>query len=202
MIMWFWLLGTQLPIGLYVHISENTHPSVDVAANCIFLGVVLYFAKGMMPSLKGILRPRRIPVSSLVWILGLYLVLSAFVWGYYVVLDFFGVPFFNYLDSYQEHDWPFWSAVILICIVPAVLEEFAFRGILFQGLRELCSLSEALILQAVLFAVLHLLPLIFPSHFAIGLFFGFAAWKSHSLWPPILLHFVWNLTVLLLEKMG
>ena len=60
---------------------------------------------------------------------------------------------------------------------------------------------EALVVQAVLFAALHFSPLSIPSHFVIGIVFGILRRKTGSLYPPIVLHALWNGAVLWQETL-
>lgn len=56
--------------------------------------------------------------------------------------------------------------------MPAVIEEIAFRGFIQSALERFVGAREAPFIQAALFSVLHLLPLMFIRHFLMGLCFG------------------------------
>jgi membrane protease YdiL (CAAX protease family) len=58
---------------------------------------------------------------------------------------------------------------------------------------------EAWLVQAAFFSILHLSPVIFPTHFAMGLIFGWLRMRTDSLIPGMILHALWNAAIILLE---
>ena len=125
--------------------------------------------------------------------LGFTLVLSA----YFALLKYMGVPTVDFIRSYQKANWPVWSMFVLVSVVPAVVEELAFRGVIQSSLEQVGSGLEAWLIQAALFSVLHLSPIIFPSHFVMGLWFGWLRRRTQSLYPGMLMHGLWNAMVLI-----
>lgn len=87
--------------------------------------------------------------------------------------------------------------VILICVVPAVFEEFLFRGIITQGLKKYGKV-KALIISALLFTVYHMNAAQTPYQLLLGLVFSFVALFTGSVIPSTVLHFLNNLVVLIL----
>lgn len=83
-------------------------------------------------------------------------------------------------------------AFFVICVVPAMLEELLFRGVMQAMLRPY-GLWLAIVGQAVPFALLH--GNLASAFFALaaGIFLGWLAERSNSLLPGILLHFINNL---------
>jgi membrane protease YdiL (CAAX protease family) len=69
----------------------------------------------------------------------------------------------------------FLAEILLVGLIAPVTEEFAFRGFILGRLEKVLRPSEAMVVQAALFSVLHLLPWSFPSHFLMGLAFGYLA---------------------------
>lgn len=91
-------------------------------------------------------------------------------------------------------------ALVLFGIVPGVLEELLFRGILFRHLEEFGGSWFALALTSALFGLAHYFnpnATVFSS-FAIaveaGLLLGGAYMLTQSLWVPIGIHMAWNFT--------
>ena len=88
--------------------------------------------------------------------------------------------------------------LIVTAIVPGILEEIFFRGILFRWIEEWAGSWAALILTAALFGTAHILNpnATWFSSFAIameaGLLLGGAYMLTRSLWMPIGLHIAWN----------
>jgi len=126
-------------------------------------------------------------------------VFVAAVSAYFYVLEQLGVPMASASGEYVDADWPVWSMVLLVSVMPAVFEELAFRGVIQSSLERVLNARDAWLIQAALFSVLHLSPLAFPSHFAMGLCFGYMRKLSRSIYPGMLLHACWNGLVLFRE---
>jgi len=88
--------------------------------------------------------------------------------------------------------------VLMIAIIPALGEEFIFRGIV-QKLFAQWSRNHhvAVIVTAVLFSAMHLQFFSFLPRFALGILLGYMLVWSGNLWIPIAAHFVNNLAALL-----
>jgi len=89
------------------------------------------------------------------------------------------------------------SLVLLVCILPAVSEEIAFRGLLQHWLQVAIRPARAVAVAAGLFVVLHFTVLSAPYLFLVGLLLGYAKWKTGSLYPSILIHFLHNFIVVM-----
>lgn len=81
--------------------------------------------------------------------------------------------------------------IIEVAIFPPLVEEFAFRGVILNRLRPYGD-SVALITTSVLFGLVHGNIVQIPFAFVVGLALGFAAIKSGSIIPGIIIHFVVN----------
>jgi membrane protease YdiL (CAAX protease family) len=110
-----------------------------------------------------------------------------------------GIPFERITDEMQRHDYKLWQLLALYSLAPAVTEEIAFRGIIFNRLQRVLGEREGWLVQAALFSVLHLSPVIFPTHFVMGLIFGWLRMRTGSLIPGMILHGAWNAAIILLE---
>src|SRR5579859_7343479 len=85
---------------------------------------------------------------------------------------------YNMSAKYVKAGWPLWAILGTISVEPGVFEEIAFRGIIQTKLSRILSVKEALIIQAALFSILHLNPMIFVSHFVMGLLLGWVRLRS------------------------
>ena len=91
-------------------------------------------------------------------------------------------------------------ALVMIGIIPGVVEEILFRGILFRHLEDFGGSWFALALTSALFGVAHIFNpnATFFSSFAIaveaGILLGGAYLLTRSLWAPIGIHAAWNFT--------
>jgi ABC-2 type transport system permease protein len=79
-----------------------------------------------------------------------------------------------------------------VAVVAApVVEEFLFRGILYRGLRRVCSAGWAVVLSALLFALVHP-PGGAGAVFGMGLVAAVVLEKTGRLWAAMLVHGIYN----------
>ena len=104
-------------------------------------------------------------------------------------------PFHLTTDLSSEYGYMNWIEIILLAtsvsIIPALVEEFAFRGIIMGKLRKYGD-SFAIFLSAVLFGMMHGNISQIPFAFIVGLILGFIVVKANSLLPAIIVHFFNN----------
>ena len=82
---------------------------------------------------------------------------------------------------------PIWMNLIIIALLPAVVEEFIFRGLILNGYKRRNPLM-AILLSSFLFGIMHMNLNQFSYAFVIGLIFGLLAYATGSLLPSILGH--------------
>jgi ABC-2 type transport system permease protein/sodium transport system permease protein len=93
---------------------------------------------------------------------------------------------------------PFWLIFLTSALIPAICEEFFFRGFVLSAFRSRLHPTRAVIYSALLFGVFHVVNgnVLSIERFAptaiLGLALGFLAVRSGSLWPGILLHAIHN----------
>jgi|YelNatPaOPRAMG01_1025707.scaffolds.fasta_scaffold01314_14 membrane protease YdiL (CAAX protease family) len=81
---------------------------------------------------------------------------------------------------------------IIVAIVPAICEETMFRGFIQRSFEFKLKPYMAALLTAVFFAIYHFNPYGLIPLFVLGFYFGFAAYKSDSIFVPMSLHFFNN----------
>lgn len=129
-------------------------------------------------------------------------VLFGFLELYFGVLRRWGALDASYSEAYLDHGWPVWSIYLLISLAPAVFEELAFRGFIMARLDAVMGPREAVAVQAAMFSVLHMSPLVFPSHFVFGVLLGALRRGTGSLYPGMAVHAAWNAWVVWQELRG
>ncbi len=80
------------------------------------------------------------------------------------------------------------SLGVLASTLAPFCEEAAFRGYVQSALLSRFRPRAAIVASAFLFATMHLDPVRFVAVFALGLLFGWLAWRSGSLWPAVAAH--------------
>jgi len=106
------------------------------------------------------------------------------------------MPLFYHLD------YPLLGAIIFVSVSPALFEELAFRGFVYNNIKVLSGESAAIWGSTFLFAIVHfsLLSLIWIIPF--GLLLAHYRKKHSTLFYGILGHFTHNTTTLLIEYYG
>lgn len=82
-------------------------------------------------------------------------------------------------------------AAVATLLAP-VCEEIAFRGYVQTTLGLRRGPAGAVLGAAVLFALLHMNPVLFPALVVLGAAFGWLTWRAGSIWPAVLAHAVNN----------
>ncbi len=93
---------------------------------------------------------------------------------------------------------PFWLILLTSAVIPALAEEYFFRGYVLSAFRNRVTSMRAVLYSALIFGLFHVitgsmlsLERFFPSTL-LGLFLGFVAIRTGSLWPGVLLHAIHN----------
>jgi len=89
---------------------------------------------------------------------------------------------------------------LLVSLVPAFCEELFFRGLVQSRLSAIWHPGLAILLTSVVFALVHIDAQHIVAVLPIGLFLGWAAWRSGSVWLSMLLHALNNLGAVLLDR--
>jgi hypothetical protein len=85
----------------------------------------------------------------------------------------------------------FWMLLLIAGLVP-IAEELLFRGMLYPLLRARMGPAAAIVLNAAIFALAHVLPILIPALFVVGLLLAFLREWSGSVVPCILYHMLQN----------
>lgn len=88
--------------------------------------------------------------------------------------------------------------IVYAAVLPALLEEFAIRGVVMQPLRRYGDWF-AIVASALIFALMHGNWVQAPFAFIAGIGMGYAVILSGSLWTGIIIHFINNLFSALLS---
>lgn len=86
----------------------------------------------------------------------------------------------------------FMVMLLLAGLLVPLVEELAFRGLLQGWIRERLGPAPAIVLSALIFALMHGIPMLIPALMLVG---GLLAWlyeRSGSLWPAIAMHASFN----------
>lgn len=135
---------------------------------------------------------------------------SVVTWvGSYLIVQFIGVilqQFFPEALEAQQSDltaiWdgaPMWLLILSSALMPAICEEWAFRGFLLGSLKKKYSKIVAIIASGLIFGLFHLSPLQILLVGIYGVVMGFVAYETGSIFATMLMHFLNNLTAVLIS---
>jgi uncharacterized protein len=88
--------------------------------------------------------------------------------------------------------------ILVIAIVPAICEEVLFRGYIQRSFEYRMKPFYAALITALFFGLFHMNPYGIVPLVVLGLYFGFAAYTSNSIFIPMILHFLNNFTAVIL----
>ena len=179
--------------------SEGANPFLSISLIqilvLIFPCMIYYLLKKRSfatPLMIGAVRLRHIPLmlaSVPVYVFGILLLKYV-----YLLLSFEPVAMYGFFDEISGRTGPDASllgVIISLVVIPAVCEEFLFRGVLlaeYNGLGE----ANAVVMSSVCFAILHFSVQNFPAYLLVGLLLGILTVVSRSLIPGMVLHLVSN----------
>jgi membrane protease YdiL (CAAX protease family) len=90
--------------------------------------------------------------------------------------------------------------VIAYCVQPAIVEELFFRYLTLDTLRGVMTVHQAVFISSLMFGIAHIgVPLSVPMLILVGVPLGYARAVSGNLALPMLIHFLHNGIILVLE---
>ena len=187
--------GAETPDDLAYRYSSSIAALVQYG---IMLGILLLIARGL--PLREVFALRR-PVS---WgrALGLAALSLVVIWVVSAAL----APF---LDATEEQglvpdDWDssrlgaFAAFFVVVTFLAPAVEELTYRGVGFTLLAPY-GLWVAIPVTGLLFGAAHGLLIALPVLTVFGLVVGWLRWRTDSIYPPMLLHSVFNGTALIVS---
>ena len=93
------------------------------------------------------------------------------------------------LDDFTRN--PFLLALFMVAVLPAVFEEFSFRGIIYNGLKSR-NILYAIIVSGVSFGLFHMNINQFLYATVLGVVLALLAEATDTILAPMLMHFIFN----------
>jgi uncharacterized protein len=148
-------------------------------------------------------------VKDLVFAIGAAIVLIATCALVYAFLSRFSAGFLHLLaqltavatDAQRLHGQSSSAWVIAIlrgCLLVPIFEEVFFRGLLLAWLNRHMRFVPALLVQAALFAAMHVYPVVFPYTLLFGIAAGYIRRATGSTFNTVLMHGMNNVVLLTL----
>ena len=100
----------------------------------------------------------------------------------------------NMETAYEELlTYPMVLLLTVAALMPAIGEELFFRGLLFGSWKLRLGPVKAMLLSSLIFGAFHMSLVKFLPTALLGLCFSYITWKSGSIYPGMVLHFINNL---------
>jgi uncharacterized protein len=97
------------------------------------------------------------------------------------------------LESFVIHSISDFVIIVLSAVVFAgVFEEMLFRGFVQKTFEKEFSVTQAILITAFIFGLIHMNPWWLVQISFFGVFLGIMAWKSDSIIPSMIVHFINN----------
>lgn len=101
----------------------------------------------------------------------------------------------NLLSSHSFFESSF--VIFVVAVTPAVCEETFFRGFVQKSFEQKFKPIWAAVITGIFFGLYHFNPYGLLSLIILGIYFGFAAYTSNSIFVSMFLHFINNLIALI-----
>ena len=197
-----WLIAGLLIgiIGLNRYLNYySSHALVELE---LLIPVVVILIIDRFEVMRGIpMKP--IGIKVILWTLLLTVLLLPLVYFLNLVSQLF-VPnhvlaeLFQYAQAGQNvYDYPIWLNLLYMAVLPGVVEEYLFRGVLAQGFRR-CGLLKTALLTALMFGLVHGNLNQFLYVFAVGIFFIYLDSAAGSIYASMLSHTLLNSVMIFL----
>lgn len=103
---------------------------------------------------------------------------------------------------HAEHWWSVPVQVVCLAIVPAVVEEIVFRGLMQRSLEAAIRPLWAIVWTTLVFSLLHFQPSTLLPMLVLGSVLGSLAYRTQSLVPGMVLHALFNGVMVALYQLG
>ena len=207
LVAWMALVVVLGAVAYSANLAESGNPDRDLLYRwataiggaiqyAIILAVVLLIARGVDRRALGLVRPRS-------WgrALGLGLAALVAIWVIGGVLNVF-------LEAGEEQGlvpdgWdssraaPFLANFAVVALAAPVVEELAFRGLGYAAVGSVLAPVGTIVVTGVAFGLAHGLVVALPVLSIFGMILAWLRWKTDSLYPPIVLHAVFNAAALI-----
>lgn len=221
----FNLLGAVIAIAVYGTDVKNADPTGLILINgfsqiVVLIGFPLILSKGLHIDVKvtaRLHRPRNAQLS--LFLLAIPMTISAQLFGsalssiWIDFLSLFPDLYTNLLEVQKLMDdmmaqlvkieTPFELFIMLsgVALIPAITEEFFFRGFLFTNIErsgEYLQTTIAVILTSLAFGASHMSPFNLPGLALLGALFAWMMVTSGTIYVPMLAHFFNNAIIVII----
>lgn len=104
------------------------------------------------------------------------------------------------IEAISEQQVGILFSLFTVAVTPAICEELMFRGYLQRNLDRVMPAAVSIVIIGILFGAYHLrFSQVLPLSL-LGIYFAYITWRTGSLWPAIVIHFIHNGAMVLLGQ--
>ncbi|MFW5804170.1 MAG: type II CAAX prenyl endopeptidase Rce1 family protein [bacterium] len=188
----FLIFFSQLTFIAFLLLYRNELDSpiiIDLVFAIIAVILSIRFYKVLKPSLA----IQRFSIKKSLQYAGIQTIITSFTFLVsYTLTQIFDLNSSTIKSEYEHYSYPFIIAFISIAIMPAIIEELVFRGVLFGQLLKLIHEKSVIIVTGILFAIIHFNFIGFIWLIPAGIYLGWLRYKEHTIWYGSLCHFIHN----------
>lgn len=184
----------------YFSDNSNIIGLVGITANMLFIWF-MFFAKQL--KIRNYLNFKKIDFKLILRLICYSLILQEISMSINKLINYW-VPLDEYMlqmrtaTSSDNH----FITLIIVGILAPIVEEVFFRGIIFTKLKNKINIKWAILIQALLFATIHMNLAQFSSCFILGIIAAFLYVRYDSMLAPIALHVSFNSFAVLMDCLG
>lgn len=108
----------------------------------------------------------------------------------------------RFMEQMHDPSQPWWIPILTLALAPAVCEELAFRGFILSGFSRSGRVGLGIVMSALTFGAMHMIPMQVFNAALLGLVLGFIAIKTNSIFPGIWFHFLYNSMAIMHGKLS
>jgi uncharacterized protein len=105
----------------------------------------------------------------------------------------------SYYKAYKGYAFPVMVMFYSIALMPALFEELAFRGVMYNYVASFLDERLVVAVTAFLFAIMHLSLLSLVWLIPFGFLIGNLRRKYNTIWYGVVLHFTFNFTACIID---
>jgi len=142
--------------------------------------------------------PRLIPLLQILFGAPLLALLVIYIARYlnYAI----GIETHSYYENYLLNTSNmYFYGILFVAFLPGFIEEFLFRGILFNHLLKLTKPKATILISGILFSFIHFSIFSLVWLTAIGLFLGYLRLRYRTIWYGIFFHVLYNASIFFIE---
>lgn len=160
----------------------------------------LSFVRLNYTAIKPVLKFKNFSVLRLIGCIALAALASTII---NIIVSKMNVSFFgtdgSYYSRYSIFTMPVVVMVYSIALNPAIFEELAFRGVIYNYLNNILDERVVVIITAFMFAIVHMNFISLFWLVPFGLFVGLMRQRFGTIWYGVIFHFTFNLVAIIFD---